>query len=116
MSGPRNLEEKQAEKARLSIAYNRAQRERWKELCTREPRLTPLRRAIRHTQTPAATLLLIAESWVRQADQDLRHAILRQIDRHANRMVRFAGRAPLDDPMPPQMNVFLTARQMLAVR
>lgn len=116
MSGPRTLEEKQAEKARLAVKYNRAQRERWKELCEREPRLAVLRRAIRRTTSPAATLLLIAESWARNADHDVRHAVLRQIDRHANRMARFAGRAPLDDPMPPQMNVFLTARQMLAVR
>jgi len=116
MSAPRNLEEKQAEKQRLAVKYNRAQREKWKELCAREPRLAQLRRLVRRTTTPASTLLLIAESWVRHADQDLRHAVLRQVDRHANRMARYVGRAPLDDPMPPQMNVFLTVRQMLAVR
>lgn len=116
MSGPRNLEEKQAEKQRLAVKYNRTQREKWKELCAREPRLAPLRRALRRTSSPAATLMLVADSWARDADQDLRHAVLRQVDRHANRMARFAGRAPLDDPMPPRMNVFLAVRQMLAVR
>lgn len=112
----RSLQDKQDEKGRWLRNFLRHQRERWAELCEREPRLVGLRKEIRRTHTPADTLSVVADSWARSADPDVRHAVLRQVDRHASRMARFSGRAALDDPLPPQVNVFILAREMLAVR
>lgn len=110
------LEQKQAEKDRLAKAYKLAQRIRWQEFCEREPRLPAFRKAVRRHTSPAGLLTMLADSWVRLADPDIRHAALRQIDLHANRMARASGGLALDDPLPPGRNVFLIAREMLAVR
>lgn len=116
MSAPRTLEEKQAEKDRLAKAYRAYQRERWAELCEQEPRFPAIKKALRQIREPSALLLRLADSWVRRAPMEHRRAILRLIDQHANRECRFAGRPILDDPVPPGRNVFLVAREMLAVR
>ena len=113
---PRTLQEKQDEKDRLLKKYRYAKRRQWLELCEREPRMPALRKAIRRTRTPGETISLLATSWVRNADSDTRLAALQEVNGHAERMARYEGRAPLDDPFPPEMNVFLIAREMLAVR
>jgi hypothetical protein len=113
---PRNLEEKQDEKARLAKAYRFAQRAKWRELCEQEPRLPIYRKALRKQADPVALLLNLSDSPLRFAPLPVRYAVLRLIDQHAWKMARRFGMAPLDDPLPPSTNVFLTAREMLAVR
>lgn len=113
---PQTLDDKQAEKDRLYRKYRTAKREQWKALCEQEPRLSALRLAIRRTRRPAETVLVIADSWARRAEPHIRHAVLSQVERHAQRMQRQQGRAVLDDPLPPAVNVFLIAREMLALR
>lgn len=109
------LEEKQAEKQRLSKAYLAAKRRQWVELFKRQPALAEFKRTVRRQRDPAETLTLLAASWVRQADTETRFAALRIIDAHANRMARMAGREALSDPLEGR-NVFMAAREMLAVR
>ncbi len=116
MTAPRTLEEKQAEKSRLWRAYRAAKKQQWAELCAKEPRMAVFRKAVRRMRTGAELLVWLADHWVRCAEQDVRHAALQQINRHADRMARAEGRAVLDDPLPPATNVFLAAREMLAVR
>jgi hypothetical protein len=112
----RSLEEKQAEKERLGKAYMARKRQQWAELVAKEPRIASFKKAVRREQDPAALLVALADSWVRSAPADTRYAALRIIDAHAVRMALRAGRQGLDDPIPPARNVFLTAREMLAVR
>lgn len=110
------LREKQDSKSRWLRNYRASHRALWAEMVAREPRLLNFRRFVRQCETPAQLLVGLADSWVRTADKDIRHAALRQIDRQANRHARWAGRPVLDDPLPPATNVFLTAKQMLSVQ
>lgn len=116
MRAPRTLQEKQDEKARLRTKFLTERRREWTELCEQEPRLPAFRKALRQMRDPRAILLRLADSWVRRAPLEHRYAALRLIDAHANRETRFAGRAILDDPIPPDRNLYLAAREMLAVR
>lgn len=110
------LQEKQAEKQRLAKAYLSRKRAEWAALYQREPRLASFKKAVRRETDPARALLMLADSWVRFADADVRLAALRLIDAQANRMARQQGREALSDPIPPARNLFLAAREMLAVR
>jgi len=112
----KTLQEKQDEKQRLAKAYLLRKRQQWAELVKREPRIAEFKKAVRREREPARLLVWLADSWVRRADPDIRHTALRIIDAHANRMALQAGRSALDDPIPPARNVFLAAREMLAVR
>lgn len=116
MNAPRTLQDKQDEKGRLWRSYRRAKREEWRELCEAEPRLIGFRKTLRRAQDPRALIQQLADSWLRNAPANVRFAALQQIDRHAWRMARLSGAQPLDDPMPPARNVFITARELLAVR
>jgi hypothetical protein len=111
----RTLEEKQAEKQRLSKAYKAHKRAEWGDLLRREPRLILFKRAVRKADTPSRVLMILADSWVRFADNDTRFAALRIIDAHANRMALRAGGQTLSDPIIGR-NLFMIAREMLAVR
>lgn len=112
---PRTLAEKQDEKARLLKKARASRREDWAALIEQEPRLIGFQRALRKARDPRALLIGLANSWIRRAPMEVRYAALRLIDRHANKQARFAGRAPLDDPLPPQRNLYLAAREMLGV-
>lgn len=116
MSKPRTLAEKQDEKGRLLKAFRASRRAEWEALCEQEPRLLGIRRALRALHDPRAILSRLADSWVRLAPADVRLAVLREINRHAERQARREGRAVLDDPIPPQRNLFLAARELLGVR
>lgn len=113
---PRTLAEKQEEKARLLRKAKAARRSDWAELIDQEPRLIGFQQDLRRSREPRSILTGLADSWVRLAPMPVRYAVLRLIDRHASKQARFAGRAPLDDPLPPQRNLYLAAREMLAVR
>ena len=116
MSAPKTLDDKLAEKQRLAKAYKVQERQKWAQLCEQEPRIVPLRKAIRRIECPETLLLKLADSWVRFAPLEVRYAALRLIDRQANKIkVRNGGRE-LDDPLPPARNLYFAARDMLAVR
>ena len=110
------LEQKQAEKQRLSKAYKSRKREEWAALFKGEPRLSAFKKAIRRERSGAGLLVVTADSWVRTAPADIRLAALKIIDAQANRLARQRGGEALDDPLPPARNPFLIAREMLAVR
>ncbi len=113
---PMTLQDKQDEKGRLLSAYKAGERQRWADLCEEEPRFPRIKSELRKMRNPTALLVRLSDSWVRRAPMEHRRAMLRLIDKHANRECRFAGRPILDDPVPPGRNVFLVAREMLAVR
>ena len=112
----RTLDEKQAEQQRLSAAYRAAKREQWASLCEQEPRLAETRLAIRRETCPATLLRRLGDSWARRAPAPIRYATLRIIQKHSERMQRQQGAAVLDDPLPPARNLYLAAKEMLAVR
>lgn len=112
----RSLQDKQDEKGRLLRAFRASRRAQWAELCEAEPRLTGIRSALRRFDDPRALLSRLADSWVRQAPSDVRIAVLREINRHAERVARQQGRAILDDPIPPAVNLFHASRELLGVR
>lgn len=116
MSAPRTLQDKQAEKQRLSRAYLARKRADWIALYQCEPRLSAFKKAVRAEKDAGRLLVKLADSWVRTADTEIKFAALRIIDAHAIRMARMAGGEALSDPIPPARNVFLTAREMLGVR
>ena len=116
MSAPRTLADKQDEKSRLLRAFRAARRAQWAELCEQEPRLVGIRSALRAIEDPRAVLTRLADSWVRSAPADVKIAVLREINRHAERMARREGRPILDDPIPPAVNVFHASRELLGVR
>lgn len=110
------LEDKQDEKGRLWKAYRAKKREAWRDLCQREPRMIGFRRALRRTRDTGAFVVRLSDSWLRNADADVRFAALQQIDTHAGRMALRLGGRDLDDPMPPSINLFLVSRELLGVR
>lgn len=112
----RTLADKQDEKDRLFRAFRAARRAQWAALCEQEPRLAGIRAALRAMDDPRAIVTRLADSWVRSAPADIRLAILREINRHADRMARREGRPILDDPIPPAVNLFHASRQLLGVR
>lgn len=112
----RTLADKQEEKQRLLKRARASRRADWVALIEQEPRLIGFQKALKKVGNPHLILMRLADSWVRHAPMTVRFAVLRLIDRHANKQARFAGRAPLDDPLPPQRNLYLAAREMLAVR
>lgn len=112
----RTLADKQDEKGRLLKAFRAARRAQWAELCEAEPRLVGIRSALRSIEDPRAIVTRLADSWVRTAPADVRIAVLREINRHAERQARREGRAVLDDPIPPAVNLFHASRELLGVR
>lgn len=113
MTAPVTLEAKQAEKGRLALRARAVARAEYRAQCEREPLLKTFRRDFGRASSP---LLFLADHPLRAAPMDVRRAVLRQIDRHAAKVRRRMGLAILDDPLPPQTNVFFIARELLAVR
>lgn len=110
------LEQKQREKSRLLKAFRAQRKHDWLELVAREPRIKQFWSDLKKIDSPANVLVYLADSWVRFADPELRYAALRLVNKHCEKQGRYVGQQILDDPMPPATNVFLTAREMLAVR
>lgn len=113
---PKTLEEKQAEQSRLAKAYRAYRRRKWAEAVAEDTRLLDLRRDIAAMQSPKAILDYLRGSWVMQAAPDARLYALRIVNAHADKMVRASGGSVLDDPVPPAVNLFIAARELLAVR
>lgn len=109
------LDRKMAEKQRLTRAYKVWQREVRTETLASEPRLRDFMRYLR-TVTPEDgndMLAAVTSSWLPKAAQNVRIFALRLIDRHAGRLARRMGDEPLNDPLPPETNVYLRAREIL---
>lgn len=113
---PRTLEEKQDERARLAKKYRAHRRERWNDLIAEEPRLVAFKSSLRRMRDAREVIHRLADSWIRRAPPHVRLAGLQLIEQHSQRERRYRGLAPLDDPLPPRRNVFLVARELLAVR
>lgn len=113
MNAPVTLEAKQAEKGRLAARYRAGARAEYRAMCEREPRLRTFHRDMRRAPN---VLIWLADHPLRFAPMDVRRAALRQVDRLAARVRRAQGLAILDDPLPPQTNVFFIARELFAVR
>lgn len=119
LNGPsrkkQTLEDKQQEKARLLSKFKAHRRENWKTLTAQEPRLADFKKAIRGAH-PRDILGLVLTSWVRVASVPVQHEALRLIDKEASRRVREQGGEPLDDPLPPERNLYLLSREIFALR
>lgn len=116
MNAPQTLQEKQDEKQRLVKAYRFHKRAEWQALCEQEPRLVPLRSAIRSAHDPKRLYAALADSWVRFAPADVRYAVLRLIDKQSDKIKRQLGGEALDDPLPPERNLFFAVKEMLSLR
>jgi hypothetical protein len=110
------LDEKQAEKQRLAKAYTFYKRAEWQALCEQEPRLLTLRKAIRASRDPERLYAMLADSWVRFAPAPVGYAVLRLVDRQADKIRREQGGEGLSDPIPPARNLFIAVREMLKLR
>jgi len=113
---PKTLEDKQAEQSRLAKAYYAAKRKAWALAVFDEPRLLDVQRDIRAMRSPAAILAYLRGSWVMEASPEVRLYVLRIVNAHADKMIRAAGGEALNDPMPPAVNLFIAARELLGVR
>lgn len=117
MPSPRKtLQEKQDEKERLSRQYKARQREKWALLIQQEPRLLTFKKELAKEDSPRRIIERIKHSWIMQAPMEVRYAVLRIIDAHANKMVLRQGGQILDDPLPPKRNLYMVARDLLGVR
>jgi len=109
------LDRKMAEKQRLTRAYKAWQREVRIETLASEPRLRDFMRYLRTVKPHDGDELLqaVRSSWLPRSTQAVRIFALRLIDRHAGRLARQLGDEPLNDPLPPETNVYLQAREIL---
>lgn len=110
------LEQRQDEKDRLAKKYRAAKRAQWDELCEAEPRLPGLRTAIRRSDNPTRLLRGLADSWIRSAPREIRHAAMGLIQKQEDAVRRRNGFEPFDDPLPPQRSVYFVAKELLNVR
>lgn len=107
------LEEQQAEKERLARAYRKWKTKEAREVMTKEPRLKAFRRYVRSMSDGDELLEAISSSWLPGSSVDIRLFALRLVDARCQRLRLLAGEEPLDDPWPPETNVYFEARKML---
>ncbi|MET0365634.1 MAG: hypothetical protein ABW169_13375 [Sphingobium sp.] len=112
---PSALDLKMEEKQRLNKTYRR-----WKAECNRaavmaEPRLVGFMRYLRSVHAEHAQELLeaVRTSWLVTASQDVRIFALRMISARCDKINREFGVEALDDPLPPETNVYFQARELL---
>jgi hypothetical protein len=111
--GPSELELQQAEKQRLSRAY-RAWKRAWaREQYAAEPRLKNFRRYLRSVTDGEELLEAIGTSWLPASPVEVRLFALRLVDARCQRLRLLAGEELLDDPWPPETNVYFEAKAML---
>jgi hypothetical protein len=110
------FDEKMLEKQRLSRAYRIWRRGQTKEILAGEPRLARFLRYLRTVTAETGDELLEAiavSDWLRSAPESVRVFALRMIDARCNRINRTFGNEALDDPLPPETNIYLRARDIL---
>lgn len=105
----RSLEDKQAEKSRLYRSYRAWKREQLADHALREPRLAQLATTIRRAPSAGRLVMSIADSWIRNADPDVRALALSMVARRCAK----AGGRDLDDPLPPATSAFFLVRDLL---
>lgn len=107
------LELKMREKQRLTRAYKASLSRDRRQAFEDEPRLRDFMRWLRRQDEPVELVTGISESWLPQAARNVRLFALRLIDRHCDRLNRQMGNEALDDPLPPETNVFFQCRDIL---
>lgn len=110
------LELKMREKQRLSKAFKAWRRQVVKETMAAESRLTGFLRYLRTVTAETGHELIDAieaSEWLPVAPQPVRIFALRMIDARANRINQQLGNSILDDPIPPETNVYFEARRLL---
>lgn len=110
------LQEKQDEKQRLLRAFKKREREKWNELCEREPRMKAFRKAVRRTKTPAQLIQSVADSWVRFAPTEVQKAASAIVHDHTEKMRVSMGQERLCDPLPPQRSAWRIVRGFFPYR
>ena len=112
---PSALDLKMAEKQRLNKTYRAWRRDHNRAVLAREPRLVGFMRYLKTVQAEHAGDLLEAlrDSWLVRSTIDVRMYALRMIDARANRINRSLGHEALNDPLPPETNVYFEARALL---
>ena len=110
---PSPLDLKLREKQRLNRAYKAALRKDRLQAFTDEPRLRNFMRWLRRQADPVELVEGVSESWLPASPQHVRILALRLIDRHCDRLNRQFGFEPLDDPLPPETNVYFRCREVL---
>jgi len=112
----RSLQEKQAEKQRLLKAHKENERQKWADLCEREPRMKSFRKAVRRTTNPQALIFGVAQSWVRFAPEDVQRAASQIVHEHTESMRERMGLERLCDPLPPQRSAWRIVRGFFPYR
>lgn len=109
------FEERMEEKQRLSARYRKWKTSEARATLASEPRLRAFNRYLRKIEPQDGDELIeaIAESWLPESRQDVRIYALRMVDRHCNRLNLRLGHEILDDPLPPETNVYFRARALL---
>jgi len=113
--GPSELDKMEAEKQRLSRAYLAQNRADAKAILLQEPRLKTFRRYLKTVGAADADMLLddIRQSWLPAAPVDVRIAALRLVEARCQRIRLSVGLNALDDPLPPETNVYFEAKDLL---
>lgn len=109
------LEAKLQERQRVHARYRRWVRQVNQETLASEPRLKGFLRYLRTVKAEQADELLdaIRESWLPDSSQPVRIFALRMIAAKADKLNRSIGNEVLDDPLPPEQNVYFLARDLL---
>jgi hypothetical protein len=112
---PSILDLKMEEKQRLTKAYRLWQRDCNRQAIAMEPRLVAFMRYLRTVHAKQADELIeaVQESWLPTAPQLVRIYALRMISARCDRINREFGLEALDDPNPPETNVYFRARDLL---
>jgi hypothetical protein len=115
LKAPSKLDLKFAESKRLSNAYRAMKRKERSAIIASEPRLLDFIRYLRRVTADDGDELLeaIATSWLPKAAGSVRFFALNLVGRKTDKIKQSLGLPILDDPMPPETNVFFRARDIL---
>jgi hypothetical protein len=110
------LEKKMREKQRLSRAFRIWRRNETRAVLATEPRLSVFLRYLRTVTVDTGNELLEAVEacdWLLQAPQPVRIFALRMISARCDKINQMLGNDILDDPLPPDSNIYFQARDLL---
>lgn len=111
------------ERQRLQRAYKHAKRQDMDRLyrTPHGPALKKFHATLNHFNHPDHADRMLeyinreARNWLAYADKDIRHAALEAIGERCVVIRERAGEPPFCDPMPPEENVFFTAKRILGL-
>ncbi len=110
------LDLRMEEKQRLTRNYRIARRNVNIETLASEPRLIRFSAWLRKQSDPREIVSGIAESWLPDATQDVKHYALRLVAARCDKLNRANGFAALDDPLPPETSVFFKVKEAIGAR